>query len=164
MQRARYSVTSLGDRHSLVKLSDRVCVIVQALKRSGKAGRRARLVAGYIGCDTQSEAIALVRGLKSYLPKAFCEVRSSQRIDGYPVEIKIRYSFDESLETLLWSFAANPKIIAGAVNGLQPRRPSIEAIAPLEPLAPVRAIEAVEFAPVQHRSYRAKTVNGFAIE
>jgi len=110
MKRLAYKVTVLADRHALIRISDRVALITQALKRSGRGGRKARLIAGYVGFDCYEAAAAFVSGLKQYFPKCFCEIRSAQRL-ATALEVKIRYSF-EGLESFLWAFVQNPAIVA----------------------------------------------------
>ena len=112
MKRQVYKVTTLSDRHALIRLSDRVALITQALKRPGRGGRKARPTAGYVGFDCYEAAAAFVRGLKQYFPKCFCEIRTAQRLTT-AIEVKIRYSF-EGLESFLWSYAENPAIVATA--------------------------------------------------
>jgi len=109
MLRPTYTVVSLGDRHALVKINDRIAVITQALKRPGKNGRRARLVGAYFGFATQDEAIAFVAGLRRQFPKAYCQVRFGQRL-GAAVEVKVR-AF-EGLEMFTWKLAARPVVIS----------------------------------------------------
>jgi len=109
MLRPTYTVVSLGDRHALVRINERIAVITQALKRPGKNGRRARLVGAYFGFATQDEAIAFVAGLRRQFPKAYCQVRFGQRL-GAAVEVKVR-AF-EGLEMFTWKLAARPVVIS----------------------------------------------------
>ena len=116
MKRSTYKVTTLSDRHALIRLSDHVAVITQSLKRPGRGGRKARLTAGYIGFDSYTAAANFVKGLKQYFPKCFCEIRTAQRLTT-AIEVKIRYSF-EGLESFLWSYAENPAIVTTATDPL----------------------------------------------
>jgi hypothetical protein len=116
MKRSTYKVTSLSDRHALIRLSDRVALITQSLKRPGRGGRKARLIAGYVGFDSYAAAAAFVQGIRQYFPKCFCEIRTAQRLTT-AIEVKSRYSF-EGLEALLWSYSENPAIVATAAAPL----------------------------------------------
>ena len=109
MLRKKYKVVSLGERHSLIHLSDRVALITKALKRPGKDGRRARVVSAYFGFNTQDEAIAFVARLRRQFPSCYCKVRAGQRL-GTAIEVKVR-AFDE-LERFAWELAATPAAAA----------------------------------------------------
>jgi len=102
MLRKKYTVISLGDRHAFVKISSRVAVITQALKRAGKGGRRARLVSAYFGFNTEDEAIAFVTRLRRYFPNAYCQVRKGQRLEA-AFEVKVREF--KGLEMFTWEVA-----------------------------------------------------------
>jgi hypothetical protein len=98
MTRKTYKVTALADRHAFIKLTGRIAIIIKALQRPGKNGRRARVVAAYFGFNSQDEAIAFITGLRKYFPKAYCQARPGQRATA--IEVKIR-SF-EGLERFTW--------------------------------------------------------------
>jgi len=144
MERQTFKVIALGDRHSLVKLTDRIALITQALKRPGKAGRLARVVAGYFGFATEAEAIAFVDGLRRHFPKAFCQVRSSQRLAS-AFEVKVR-AFD-GLEKFAWVLVEKAAIVT-------------------EPATPRTNIVSFDRAnaPVMIRSNRPRKVAGLAID
>ena len=112
MLRKKYKVVSLGDRHSLIHLSDRVALITKALKRPGKDGRRARVVSAYFGFDTQDEAISFVARLRRQFPASYCKVRAGQRL-GTAAEVKVREF--AGLERFTWEVAATPVIVAPVV-------------------------------------------------
>lgn len=158
MARQTYKVTALSDRHSLVKLSDRIAIITRALKRKGKAGKTAAIVAGYFGFATQKEAQAFVNALRGYFPKSFCQVRPSQRL-ATPFEVKVR-AF-AALERFAWSVATKPAIVsaAEAKADLHP----IEPMQPVRPIQPMK-VKPIELAPLQVRSNRPLKVAGLAIE
>ena len=109
MLRKKYKVVSLGDRHALIHLSDRVALITKALKRPGKDGRRARVVSAYFGFDTQDEAISFVARLRRQFPASYCKVRAGQRL-GTAAEVKVREF--AGLERFTWEVAATPVIVA----------------------------------------------------
>lgn len=161
----RFKVVSLSDRHAFIKLSDRVAIITQALKRPGKGGRRARLVAAYAGFNSQAAAIAFVAGLKRYFSKAYCEVRRATRLTACQWEVKIRYFNETALETFMWSYSENPAIVSSEVTPDEAKR----SIYPIEPIAPVRPVQPmkvkpIELAPLQIRSNRPLRVGRVAIE
>ena len=162
MKRQSYKVTSLSDRHALIRLSDRVALITQSLKRPGRGGRKARLTAGYVGFDCY-EAAAFVKGLKRYFPKCFCEIRTAQRLTT-AIEVKIRYSF-EGLESFLWSYAENPAIVTTAAVPLDASaaRDSIFPM-PSTPIASPAGFVDRFTAPVLIGHSKPKTVRGLAIE
>lgn len=116
MTRPTYKVTALADRHSFIKLSDRIAIITKALTRPGKNGRRARVVSAYFGFSSQDEAIAFITGLRRYFPKAFCQARPGQRL-ATAVEVKVR-AF-EGLERFTWELAAKPAIVATDITSEQ---------------------------------------------
>jgi hypothetical protein len=111
MKRQSYKVTSLSDRHALIRLSDRVALITQSLKRPGRGGRKARLTAGYVGFDCY-EAAALCERTEAILSQMLLRNPHAQRLTT-AIEVKIRYSF-EGLESFLWSYAENPAIVTTA--------------------------------------------------
>ncbi|MBD2089245.1 hypothetical protein H6F67_05195 [Microcoleus sp. FACHB-1515] len=155
MKRARYKVTSLSDRYAFIQLSDRIGLVTQALKRSGKGGRRARVISAYFGFATEAEATDFIAGFRRYFPKAFCQVRQSQRL-ATAFEVKVR-DFP-ALEKFVWTLAAKPEIVT-------PQQAKAD-ISPVEPAAP--ATNVIQFdrsnAPVMHRSTRPLAVHGLAIE
>lgn len=154
MQRQTYRVTTLSDRHAFIKLSDQIALITQALKRPGKAGRRARVVSAYFGFATESEAIAFIAKLRGSFPKVFCQMRPAQRLTT-AIEVKVR-AFD-GLEKFAWLLSQQAVITPQqAKASIQP--PMVESI------RPVQAIRPIELAPVARRSYRAQRVGGLAIE
>jgi len=102
MLRPTFKVISLGDRHAFIKLSARVAVITQSLKRAGKGGRRARLVSAYFGFNTQDEAVEFVARLRRYFPSAYCQVRKGQRLEA-AFEVKVREF--KGLEMFTWEVA-----------------------------------------------------------
>lgn len=152
MQRQTFKVTALGDRHALVKLSDRIALITQALKRPGKAGRRARVVSAYFGFATEAEAIDFVTGLRRHFPKAFCQVRSSQRLTT-AFEVKVR-AFD-GLEKFAWVLMEKAAIVTPT-----------QAKADISPVPPRTKVVSFDRrnAPVMVRSNRPCKVAGLAIE
>ncbi|MBD2093527.1 hypothetical protein H6F67_27205 [Microcoleus sp. FACHB-1515] len=160
----RYKVSLLSDRHAFIKISDRVAVITKALKRPGKNARRARLVAAYVGFDTQQQAIAFVNGIKRYLSKAYCQIRRSERL-ATAWEVKIRYFNESALETLIWSYAENPAIVSS--DNITPAEAK-RSIYPTPPIAPVKVqpmkVKPIELAPLQIRSNRPLKVAGLSIE
>lgn len=158
----RYKISLLSDRHAFIRISDRVAVITRALKRPGKGGRLARLVAAYVGFDSQQQAIAFVNGIKRYLGKTFCQIRRAERLTS-AWEVKIRYFNEAALETLIWSYAENPAIVATAdVSAAEAKR----SIYPIEPIAPVQPMKVrpIGLAPLQPRSNRPLKVAGLAID
>lgn len=162
--RTHVRVTALPDRHAFIRISDRVAVITQALKRPGKGGRRARLVSAYIGCSSQSAANAIAVGIKRYFSKAYCEVRRAQRL-ATEWEVKIRYFAENSLESFIWSYAKNPAIISSdSITPNEAKRsifpPDIEPITPVQPLR----VRPIELAPLQPRSNRPQKVGQLAID
>jgi len=117
MLRKKYKVVSLGDRHALIHLSDRVAILTKALKRPGKNGRRARLISAYFGFNSQDEAIAFVAQLRRQFPNAYCQIRGAQRLDA-AVEVKVRQF--EGLERFTWELAVTP-VIAPPVTAARAR-------------------------------------------
>lgn len=155
MARQTYRVTALADRHAFIKLSDRIALITRALKRSGKNGRRAAVVAAYFGFSTQDEAIEFIAGLRHHFKKAFCQVRRSERLNT-PYEVKVR-SF-EGLEAFIWKFVA-------IVTSTAPTITAAAAKAAIFP--PAIGSKVVSFdrsnAPLAHRS-PPRHIAGIAID
>ena len=154
MNRTRYRVTALADRHAFVRLTERIALITQALKRPGKHGRRARVISAYFGFATEAEATEFVTGFRRYFPKSFCQVRPSQRLTA-AFEVKVR-DFP-ALEKFVWTLVAKPEIVT-------PEQAKAD-ISPVEPSAPPTNIMQFDSnAPVLRRSNRPLKVAGLAIE
>lgn len=155
MQRQSFKVVSLGDRHSLVKLSDRIAIVTRSLKRKGKNGKTAAIVCGYFGFATADEAQTFIKSLRGYFPKCFAQIRKAERL-ATAFEVKVR-AFP-ALERFAWSVATKPAIVSAeqAKSSIQP--PIIEPIRPIQPVKPMAV------APLQIRSSRPLKVAGLAIE
>jgi len=156
MQRQSFKVVSLGDRHALIKLSDRIALITKSLKRPGKGGRRAAVVSAYFGFATADEAQSFIRSLRGYFPKAFCQLRKAERLST-AFEVKVR-SFP-ALERFAWTVATQPAIVT-------PQQAKASIQPPIEPIAPVQPMKVrpIELAPLQIRSSRPLKVGRVAIE
>jgi len=102
-----YKIAALGDRHSLIKITNQVAIIKLALKRPGKEGRLTRVVSAYFGFDSLTTAIAFVSVVRQRFPRAWCLERPSTRLST-PFEVKVRET--EGLEQFAWEMAALPEI------------------------------------------------------
>jgi hypothetical protein len=165
MNRQTFRVTSLSDRHSFIRLSDRIALITRTLKRKGKNGKTAAIVAGYFGFNSQQEAQTFIRSLCGYFPKAFCQLRKAERLTT-AFEVKVR-SFS-ALERFAWTVATQPAIVT-------PQQAKADIYpAPIEevrPVTPIRAIAPAAARFLNHSSApsvigrsKPKTVRGLSIE
>ncbi len=110
MQRFRFSVQQLEDRHSLTRFGARAGLVVKILKRAGKGGRMARPVAGYLGFNSAAEAMAYLHQLRRQYPGCYVEARPAVRLTDCTHEVKMRH---ESVEQIVWGFAQSQQATTG---------------------------------------------------
>jgi hypothetical protein len=132
MPRIRVSVQCLGERHSLVKFNARIAMITQTLKRAGKNGRRARVVAGYFGFPDQDAAMTFVRNIQGRFPKARVQVRAAERL-GTAVEVKVSGEF---VEALCWELLRNTQTTGQRVERHLQAVASMPSVRPDAPALP----------------------------
>jgi hypothetical protein len=84
----------------MVTICARVGYITKTLARKGKGGRLAKVVAGYFGFNSASEAMAAAADIRRQFPKARIEVRPSQRLETTH-EVKVSH---EAIEAIIQNF------------------------------------------------------------
>jgi hypothetical protein len=100
MNRIRVTVQLLEDRHQFIRINQRLGYITKTLARKGKNGRLAKVVVGYFGFNSASEAIAAANEIRRQFPKARIEVRPGQRLETTH-EIKVAH---EAVEAIIQNF------------------------------------------------------------
>jgi hypothetical protein len=129
MARIRVKVRQLQERHNFIEFSGRIGMITQTLKRAGKNGRRARVVAGYFGFPDQDSAMVFVRNIQGRFPKARVQVRAAKRL-ATVVEVKVAGEF---VEALVWELLGRTETTGQAISRhlkAVAGRPSLEADVP----------------------------------
>jgi len=147
--RQKFRVISLNDRHCQINLSDRICIITQSLKRTGKNGRKARLVSAYFGFETFNECQVFIAGLKRYFHKFYAEIREGQRLST-AYEVKLR-DFN-GLERFVWALIEQPSIVSS--TPVMTATEARDSIFPSEPAAASNVVSFVDrsSAPLASRS------------